>query len=83
MNINAFVKIDIEDLADTMVETLTESQLRTFVNALCDRIQLLTFDEALLADRLHAVMPFYNDHSSEGYEEPLDINNIMRDYPAI
>lgn len=83
MNINAFVKIDIEDLADTMVETLTESQLRTFVNALCDRMQLLTFDEALLADRLHAVMPFYNDHSSEGYEEPLNINNIMRDYPAI
>lgn len=83
MNINAFVKIDIEDLADTMIETLTEPQLRTFVNALCDRMQLLTFDEALLADRLHAVMPFYNDHSSEGYEEPLNINNIMRDYPAI
>ena len=83
MNINAFVKINTEDLVDSMIETLTESQLRSFVNQLCDKIQLLEFDEALLADRLRAVMPFYNDNSSEGYEEPLDINNIIRDYPEI
>lgn len=83
MNINAFVKIDTEELVYTMIETLTEAQLRAFVNTLCDKMQMLQFDEALLADRLRAVMPFYNDPSEEGYEEPLDINSIVQDYPAI
>ena len=83
MNINVAVKINTEDLAERMIETLTEAQLRAFVNSLCDKMQLLEFDEALLADRLRAVMPFYNDPEGEGYEDPLDINSIVRDYPSI
>lgn len=83
MNINAFVKICTEDLIDEMIGNLTDVQLRSFINTLCDKMQRLEFDEALLADRLRTVMPFYNNASEEGYEYPLDINSIVQDYPAI
>lgn len=83
MEINLPVSINTEQLVESMIDSMSELQLRVFINTLCDKMAMLEFDEALLADRLRSVMPFYNNASEEGYEEPLNINSIVLEYPAI
>lgn len=81
--LNMNTEIDSESIAMEIATNWTTEDIRKFIDKICNECQMLELDEALLVDRFREVSKHYNGNYDGAYEEKLDIQELLEQYPEL